>query len=409
MVVKRSNEDFGFRYHDDPIYSERASDQGPRLITSKVVAFLALLLTGAALLQTTLAANISLSSSSAVEFGQGIQLTTACSGSTALTVTPNSSFENVAGAGSFYFSSVTVSNIPSSCNGVDFQISAYGETSTAPLALFNSSSSNAVVYNNAGTFESGAGATGMTVSSGSGTFTATFTTPVATSGSVFRITLQSAQHALTVYNIGDVGPGGGKIFYIDAAGFNCGASHTSNGSPTGGKCNYLEVAPSGWNTGSDPDMFWAISANRYTDIPGIPNEISPYNNALGVGLGLKNSIEIVTDNGAYNASSNIYAAGAARAYAGGSKNDWYLPATAELNLLCQWARGVAPSVTTVCTGGTINSATYGATSAGFGEISYWSSSEYSAAYAWFQIFDGSGQSGADRNYPNYYVRPIRAF
>jgi hypothetical protein len=87
-------------------------------------------------LSNTYAANISLSSGAGVEFGQGISMTTACSGSNALTVTPYSSFINSSGAGSFYFNSVKVSGIPTSCYGVDFTINAYGETSTSPLAIF---------------------------------------------------------------------------------------------------------------------------------------------------------------------------------------------------------------------------------------------------------------------------------
>lgn len=46
--------------------------------------------------------------------------------------------------------------------------------------------------------------------------------------------------------VGDIGPGGGIIYYYEAAGFNCGVGSTSTGSPTGGLCHYLEVAPNGW-------------------------------------------------------------------------------------------------------------------------------------------------------------------
>jgi hypothetical protein len=210
------------------------------------------------------------------------------------------------------------------------------------------------------------------------------------------------------YEVGSTGPGGGKIFYVNDAGFNCGASFTSSGSPTGGKCNYLEVAPSGWNTGSDPTKRWSPSD---LNITAITSEFTPYNNILGVGLGFKNSIAIVSRHGAYNASSNDYAAGAARAYSGGSKSDWYLPSTAELNLLCQWARGVAPSVTTACSNsGAINSSTYGASSAGFTVNNYWSSSQADTGLAWAHQFDGglNRQNFADKS-NNYAVRPIRAF
>jgi hypothetical protein len=301
---------------------------------------------------------------------------------------------------------VTVSNIPTSCYGDDFIISAYNDSSSTPLALFNSTATNAVVSNNNGTFELGFGTlTGASITSGSGTFTITFTNPVALSSSVFKLTIQSGLN--TPFKVGDRGPGGGFIYYVSDAGFNCGATFTNTGSPTGGKCKYLEVAPSGWNTGSDPTKPWAVTGYQNADVSGIANDNSTvYNNDLGVGLGYKNSLAIVTQNGAY--PTNDYAAGAARAYTGGSKTDWYLPTTAELNLLCQWARGVAPSVTTGCTGGSLNSSTYGASSAGFVENYYWPSSEYDAGTAWNQGFNGGLQGNAFKA-STRYVRPVRAF
>jgi hypothetical protein len=396
-------------YSDDPVEDSHSPTKKK---FSSILAFLMLLVGGTYLVQTTLAANISLNTGAPIEFGQGITATAACSGETDLTITPYSSFTNASGGGAFYFSSVTVSNIPTSCYGVDFTINAYDASNSAPLAIFNSTSASAVVYNNAGTFSRGIGSTGMTVASGSGTFTVTFTTPVAQSSNVFKLTIQSGAHtSAPVYTVGQVGPGGGFIYYVNADGFDCGSSFTSTGSPTGEKCNYLEVAPSGWNTGTDPAKAWAVNAYIESDISTIPNETDAYNNLLGVGLGYKNSVAIVAQNGAYNASSNDYAAGAARAYAGGSKSDWYLPSTAELNLLCQWARGVEPSVTTRCMGGTINSATYGAGTSGFSLSSYSASSEYNASSSWRQVFEdvSSGLQSSTNKFGKPRVRPIRAF
>ena len=202
--------------------------------------------------------------------------------------------------------------------------------------------------------------------------------------------------------MGDTGPGGGKVFYVHASGtFACGATLAST-------CKYLEAAPSGWNTGSDPTKAWAVAAYQSADVSEITYDSPAYNNPLGVGRGYANSNAIVAQNGAYNAISNNYAAGAARAYRGGSKTDWYLPTTAELNLLCQWARGVAPSVTTVCTGGSLNSSTYGASSAEFVADRYWSSSESGADGAWVQYFLDGRQVSGSKSSP-FYVRPVRAF
>lgn len=206
--------------------------------------------------------------------------------------------------------------------------------------------------------------------------------------------------------VGNTGPGGGIVYYVDTAGFSCGSGFTATGSPTGGKCNYLEVAPSLWNGGADPTKPWAVTANQSTDVTDITDETSVNNSSTGIGLGLKNSLPIVTQNGVYNAISNNYAAGAARAYGGGSKSDWYLPTTAELNLLCQWGRNVTQVVGTRCTGGTLNTGT--GASGGFVGNFYWSSSEDDAYNAWYQYFSDGNQNDGGKVY-TFYVRPVRAF
>ena len=394
-----SENDFDDFYHDDP------TPQIPKSkLPSKFIATGALILGSILFFQGTFAGNISLNSGTGVEFGQGVSQAVACSGNADLTLTPRSSFTN-GSPGAHYLNSVTVSNIPTSCYGVDFTISAYNDSSGTPLALFNTSSTAAVIYNNAGAFSRGLGSTGMTVASSTGTFTATFTAPVAQSSDVFKLTIQSGAHT-PYYYVGSAGPGGGFVYYVNDAGFNCGPTLAAS-------CKYLEVAPSGWNTGSDPNKVWATgtssSGNASADISTITNDASAYNNILGVGLGYKNSVAIVDQNGAaYDASSNNYAAGAARAYAGGSQSDWYLPTTAELNLLCQWRNGIAPSVTTRCTGGSTNSATYGAGSAGFADSYFWSSSEYNTSNALNQSFYNGAQSASLKSI-TLYVRPIRAF
>jgi len=395
------SEDF---YHDDPVEEVSRTKVRSKLFTTAFVVIGSIFF-----FQSTLAGNISLNSGRGIEFGQSVSQAVACSGETSLTLTPRSTFVN-GSPGAHCLQTVTVSNIPTSCYGDDFTINAFNDSSSTPLDLFNSTSTSAVIYNNAGTFSRGIGSTGMTVASSSGTFTATFTVPVAQSSNVFKLTIQSSAHT-PYYNVGDRGPGGGFVYYVNDAGFDCGATYSATGSPTGAKCNYLEVAPSGWN-GIQVEKKWATgtvsSGNTILDVSGIPNESSANNSPSGVGLGYKNSNAIVAQNGAYNASSNNYAAGAARAYAGGSKSDWYLPTTAELNLLCQWARGVAPSVTTVCAGGSINSATYGAGTAGFAGSYHWSSSEGSANDAWFQNFS-QGVQYLDGKSGTTYVRPVRAF
>jgi hypothetical protein len=203
--------------------------------------------------------------------------------------------------------------------------------------------------------------------------------------------------------VGDSGPGGGIVFYVHASGtFACGATRAST-------CKYLEVAPNTWSGESaDPVKLWAIGTNQSVDILSITDDSVAYNNALGIGLGYKNSLAIVAQG-----NDTTTAAGAARAYGGGSQSDWYLPTTAELNLLCQWARNVPQSVTTVCTGGTLNTGTglSGVPSYYFaGNSWYWSSSEYGGNNfkVWAQGFYFGGQNPVIKNNTDY-VRPVRAF
>jgi hypothetical protein len=75
-------------------------------------------------------------------------------------------------------------------------------------------------------------------------------------------------------------------------------------------------------------------------------------------------------------------------------------------LLCQWARNVPQSVTTWCTGGTLNTGT--GASGGFYSYYYWSSSEFGDDKPWTQYFDDGGQ-GYSRKNTMFYVRPVRAF
>jgi hypothetical protein len=194
-------------------------------------------------------------------------------------------------------------------------------------------------------------------------------------------------------DIGDDGPGGGVIYYYRAAGFSCGPTLATT-------CTYLEAAPSGWNTVTDPTLSWAtnVNSNQTTTVPA-PGAIQ-----TDIGTGYKNSNAIVAQTGNVAGSS---AAVAARAYGGNGLTDWYLPSKDELNQMCKWVRGVAwTSDATVCTGGTMNT---GPGAAGFDATRYWSSTERDADEAWFHNLDLRSQNFYLKNYDLYSVRPIRAF
>jgi len=385
------SEDF---YHDDPIEEISKKSLRSKFLSTGVV-----IVGSIFFLQSTLAGNISLNSGRGIEFGQSVSQAVACSGNTELTLTPRSTFIN-GSPGAHYLQSVTVSNIPSSCYGVDFIISAYDDSSSTPLALFNSTATNAVVSNKNGTFELGVGTlSGASISSGSGTFTITFTNPVALSASVFKLTIQSSLSL--VYQVGDTGPGGGTVFYVSTAGFNCGPTLTA-------RCTYLEAAPALWNGGAaDPTRTWAQSSPVNYQSTTINNASSPETaTASAIGWGYRNTRAIILQG---NTNAATSAAALVDSYTvtvrGVAIDDWYLPSTVELVQMCKWVRGVAwISDSTACADGTINS---GQGASGFGDV-YWSSSETAANTARFQNFFNVQQANVAKNY-SAYIRPIRSF
>jgi hypothetical protein len=106
-------------YCDDPTEAETTNSR-----FSKIQIFISIMIVLASTfsIKSTLASNISFNSGGAVEFGQGFGAYTACSGQESLTLLPNKIFDGT----NFYLKSVTVSNIPQTCEGKDFKLSAYG-------------------------------------------------------------------------------------------------------------------------------------------------------------------------------------------------------------------------------------------------------------------------------------------
>ena len=215
-------------------------------------------------------------------------------------------------------------------------------------------------------------------------------------------------------DVGDTGPGGGKVFYVRADG----GTFTSTGSDCNTACKYLEAAPTDQSAG----IVWATTAAfcyaAESDVGASDCQLnSIYSNAADqaasrtaateIGKGMVNTNQIharLTTAG--GAATNTYAAGIAFAFPNNGKTDWHLPSKDELNQMCKWQRGVAwVSDATVCTGGTLN---FGRGASGFSADSYWSSSENAAGNAWFQSF-GSGDQAIEFKGGARFVRPVRAF
>ena len=387
-------------YFDDPI--EEAPVHRRRV--SPVLASIMLLIATTVFFKTTLAANISIGTGVPVEFGQGVAVTAACSGSSVLTMTPASTFVNSSGGGAHYFTGVTVSGIPSNCYGVDFSISAYGNTGGA-LAIFNSSSTVASIWDNAGIFQGGLGSSGTMISSSSGSFTVTFASPVALASAVYKLSLQSGAHSALdcssggTCTYGNTGPGGGIIIYVNAGGFNCGPTVSNT-------CRYLEMAPASWASG-DRGSPWAMVGKTSTSVNpanGITADATANGSITGIGLGYINSLNIVAQGN--DATS---AAGAARSYNGGGKTDWFLPDLAELTQICKYISGQQGTPdSTKCLGIPNSTSVLGIYSG-----SYWSSSEKDASNAWYlNMMDTYSQTYYTVNNSKantYNIRPIRSF
>jgi len=197
--------------------------------------------------------------------------------------------------------------------------------------------------------------------------------------------------------VGDTGPGGGKIFYVRSGTF------TSTGSTCNTACKYLEAAPtSGTNAWTDAVYAW--SGNTTTAIGATAQ-------GTAIGTGYANTLAIVGQSGGGNTAGR--AGTISRAYGGpNNMSDWFLPSKDELNQMCKWAKGQAwTSDATLCSTGAIN---IGAGAAGFTNDYYSSSSEglggSSALYAYRQdfLYAGAAELGG-KDSTRYLVRPVRAF
>ena len=192
------------------------------------------------------------------------------------------------------------------------------------------------------------------------------------------------------YSLGDTGPGGGKIFYVSAVGFDCGISFNSTGSPTGSKCHFLEGAPKNWAT--ETTVNWAHAEYANVSVPDSRNTVA-------IGSGYRNTLAIINQG---NSDQNQSAAAFARSYtvviSGQTFNDWYLPSKDEAYQLMVTRTTVMPT----------NPGQWIKPSA-----NYWTSTETKANEAfWVSGSDASIMSWLKYSSGTYslnYVRPIRAF
>lgn len=176
-----------------------------------------------------------------------------------------------------------------------------------------------------------------------------------------------------VYSIGDTGPAGGLIFY-DKGFYSDG-------------WRFLEASL--YDVGDKDNIFGYYRPDgRLNCFVGT---------TLAMGSGIYNTTRLVkymdVEGKAYSDLSNEvmenYVARKCSDYVYGGYDDWFLPSKAELNLLYENL--------------------YRKDLGSFSKISYWSSSEHSAIYAFEQEFGSGAQNSKERNFDYLCVRPIRAF
>ena len=193
---------------------------------------------------------------------------------------------------------------------------------------------------------------------------------------------------------GDIGPGGGRIFFIT------GPTSFFTDFLTGQPRRYMEAAPAKWAD--------SIPSRKSADAWGCESIQLPDADSRFPGGGSKNTAEF---RNVCASQQNIFAQVAS--YRGGGFDDWYVPSQVELNELCKFARQqleFSRSLSTSCDDkGTLRD--------DFAPGLYWSSTQYGSKLAMAQLF------GPDANVPDVgigkqtslvksvkaEVRPIRNF
>ena len=157
--------------------------------------------------------------------------------------------------------------------------------------------------------------------------------------------------------LGDIGPGGGKVFYVASSNF------TSGGSDCGTACKYLEVAP--------------VESLASAWCADFSTQLGVGATAIGTGMSNTTTADRICTSGAIHHAA---------AYTNNGKTDWHLPSKDELQQLYNQKNMISWS------------ANY-----------YWSSSETNNEKAQAQLFNNGQFANGVKNYPNLVTRAVRAF
>ena len=198
------------------------------------------------------------------------------------------------------------------------------------------------------------------------------------------------------YACGDAGPNGGTVFYASATPFACGANLASS-------CNFMEVAPNGWN-GTEVDCPNGCgtadgSVNKTSDFGSsgigtgtgyiwcIKKTFQPaINGAAGqaIGTGYSNTMAMVSSSSCSSNSAGVLA------YNYGGTNTWFLPSLYEAIALYNYTGRDQIG--------------------GFAASEYWTSTAAQPQNASYVVSFNSGDYSAETTQGyTWGVRPISAF
>lgn len=219
--------------------------------------------------------------------------------------------------------------------------------------------------------------------------------------------------------MGDIGPGGGMVFFVRTEDNVNVWKATPNAEGdlafVADGWKYLEVAPKTWSGGkSDPKLDWCSNTNvRAAWTKNLQGKdwygkwvTGKTQTGFFAGTGYGNS-KIISQN------CKTGAATAARTYKGGGKSDWYLPRQTELNQLAMFAGGNLAPKSACCIKDFPKKQ-----SAAFASSKYavnWGSAYWLSSFAFSKLanqWQGEDRMLLGSNGPSTampYVRPIRAF
>lgn len=187
------------------------------------------------------------------------------------------------------------------------------------------------------------------------------------------------------YRVGDIGPGGGLVFYVDSG--------------TGLR---YEIAPHAWGEGEAGLRWCHDSLSSHYPVPGATGTT--------VGTGKLNTAAM-----AGSGTCNSDAAAAVLAYPGtdSSAGQWFLPSADELNAFCYYTRHLTatlnPSASCFETSGTTQNPALNAAYAFSTTLWYWSSTQTEIDRArCLEYSDGTLVRGCGKR-TLLAVRPVRSF